>query len=468
MLRSSSYASRLLYHQYLEIDDVKYDPKASGAATRHPSSPIPRQPYFQWDLPTTCKLMFPAFNFISQKLAENGLQITLLVSDQAPFVIPVWPLSRKSQVTLVKIVRRACSRFKISPSWMTALASLECKKDLPQVFEIYRPDSYLVQRSLLQHEMVFSAEGFTLLSMDHIYTLKQLLCTLTKEVWVSYSRDLCLTSCAHLLRRINTIHNGTRFTKGYIARVYLEVPFQESVFDEVMAEYEATFCTANIRDISAELDFMSFYDLDNLKLAQGEELVSPIVELPDTGINELVSPLTAMNMSRMFPWNVTPSETERFSNITVTYPTVEKPSSTPTIAQEAAVWHRSTPTSPASSDESWGPDAPPSPLKIAKRASTQTLALGATETTAEPSAPSAPSALSAPSESVKVEDSIEEGDRGSRPLSFQALEEQETQRPLFEETSRMIIEAWNKGVQDVICSRCYEAIEEPRRYVLSC
>ena len=405
--------------------------------------------------------MIPAFNFISQKLAESGLQITLLISEQAPFVIPVWPMSRKSQWTLTKIVRKARSKFKCGPSWMNTVAALE-KTDLPRVFDLYRPDSYIVRRSLLQQEIVFAADGFTLLSMDHIFTLKQFLCGLSKKDSISYARDLCLSSCVSLLRRIQTIHDGTPFTKGYMERVYLEVPFQEAIFDQVVEEYEKTFCTANIRDIASGLDFLGFYDHEIKRSAEMTEMVSPAVELPDTAIpHEIVSPVSGENLNHFPPWLHAPvPESERLSNITVNLPWVQKPSASPVSAQEAQIWHRSESTTPTSREESWGPYAPPSPLRIAKRDTTQLVAQEAFEVrSVEPSCQTS-GAVQVDSTEQSSQYSEQANSNDMNRLSFRGLKELEAEMYQAEqqETTRLIVEAWSKGVEKGVCARCFDVI----------
>ena len=401
--------------------------------------------------------MRPALDFISERLVKNGLQIALLVSDQAPFVIPVWELPRKTQIILTRIVRKACSKFQISPSWMTALASLDGKKDLPRIFDQCKPDDYIIRRSLLQREIVYTAEGLMLLSVDHIYTLKQLLCTLAKPDWVAWSREICLSSCVHLLRRINAIHDGTPFTKGYIARVYSDIPFVGKIYDEVKGEYDATFCTANIRDVVSEADFGTSYYTDfeaPTAIERTNAIVKSVVELQDTAIKEIVSPMTGADARNVFPWNfeTRTATPESVSHVSVSYPTISQPTSSPQPAQEAELWHRSLLTSPAS-EASWGPDAPPSPLKVVKR----------------PISP-LPQKLSMPSPETNNEDasihSEGEEERQSRRLSLEALEQQEEEvrRKDMAEKSRMIVEAWCKGVQEVVCARCFDAIAEPERY----
>lgn len=73
----------------------------------------------------------------------------------------------------------------------------------------------LIHRSLTQNEVIFSSEGLTLLSLDHVYTFKCHLHT--------YSRTLTpsdLTAAVDELRRLVLAQNGRRITKGYLMRSY--------------------------------------------------------------------------------------------------------------------------------------------------------------------------------------------------------------------------------------------------------
>lgn len=73
----------------------------------------------------------------------------------------------------------------------------------------------LIHRSLTQNEVIFSSEGLTLLSLDHVYTFKCHLHT--------YSRTLTpsdLTAAVDELRRLVLAQNGRRITKGYLMRAY--------------------------------------------------------------------------------------------------------------------------------------------------------------------------------------------------------------------------------------------------------
>ena len=307
----------------------------SQDTSAHPPEIPPAPPSFQWDLRTTCKPLLPAFQYISHKLHQRELSVALIISEHEPYVIPVWPLPRKSQLLLAKIVRKACKKFGLQPSWLTAVASL-ANKCLPKIFEVYKPDSYIVRRSILQNEIIFSDEGLTLLSMDNIYTFKQLLCTLSKPDWVANSRDVCLSSCVHLLRRINEVYTDPKMSKGYLARVYKEVEFMEEAFDEVTAAISTNYCTASIRDVTAlEPDYTALmgmaldWDSDD----DGRDAA----ELPDTSTtldhsypsDQTISPIETVDLSMLDSWETeAPPPTDIISPLEkIRYPSVRRPTS---------------------------------------------------------------------------------------------------------------------------------------------
>ena len=307
----------------------------SQETSAHPPLLSPAPPSFQWDLRTTCKPMLPAFQYISHKLHQRELSVALIISEHEPYVIPVWPLPRKSQLLLAKIVRKACKKFVLQPSWLTAVASV-ASKSLPKVFEAYKPDSYIVRRSILQNEIIFSDEGLTLLSMDNIYTFKQLLCTLSKPDWVANSRDVCLSSCVHLLRRINEVYTDPKLTKGYLARVYKELEFMEEAFEEVTAAISTNYCTASIRDVTAlEPDYTALMGmtLDWESDDDGREAA----ELPDTSTthdhsypsDQTISPIETVDLSMLDSWETeAPPPTDIISPLDkIRYPSVRRPTS---------------------------------------------------------------------------------------------------------------------------------------------
>lgn len=321
---------------FLHKDRTSYfDSDATESVTSQENTAFPpKLPSFHWDLRTTCKPMLPAFQYISHKLHQRQLSVALIISDHEPYVIPVWPLPRRSQLILAKIVRKACKKFAQEPSWLTAVASVS-NKCLPKVFETYQPDSYIVRRSIVQNDIIFSDEGLTLLCMDNIYTFKQMLCTLSKPDWVANSRDVCLSSCVHLLQRINEVYTDPKLSRGYLARVYKEVEFKQEAFEEVTSTFSTNYCTASIRDVTMlEPDFTALADqaLDWESDDDGGAAELPDTStIPDHSINSdhIISPVATVDLSTLDSWETEaspPTDTggppER-----VKYPPVQRPSS---------------------------------------------------------------------------------------------------------------------------------------------
>lgn len=321
---------------FLHKDRTSYfDTDATESVTSQETTALPPLlPSFHWDLQTTCKPMLPAFQYISHKLYQRELSVALIISDHEPHVIPVWPLPRRSQLIFAKIIRKACRKFSLEPSWLTAVASVS-NKCLPKVFEAYQPDSYIVRRSIVQNDIIFSDEGLTLLSMDNIYTFKQLLCTLSKPDWVANSRDVCLSSCVHLLQRINEVYTDPKLSRGYLARVYKEVEFRQEAFEEVTTAFSTNYCTASIRDVTMlEPDYTALTDM---ALDWESDDDGDAAELPDTSTardhssdsDQIISPIATVDLSTLDSWETdTPPPADMISPLErVRYPTIQRPSS---------------------------------------------------------------------------------------------------------------------------------------------
>jgi len=94
----------------------------------------------------------------------------------------------------------------------------------------------LIRRSLEQNEVLFSSEGLTLLSLDHVYTFK---CTLH-----AYSRTLSpfdYTLSVDELRRLVLAQRGRRITKGYLMRAYEWLGISLSALMDVNQGYKTAY-----------------------------------------------------------------------------------------------------------------------------------------------------------------------------------------------------------------------------------
>jgi hypothetical protein len=94
----------------------------------------------------------------------------------------------------------------------------------------------LIARSLAQNETIFSSNGLSLLSLDHIYTFKCHLHT--------YSRTLSpldLITAIDELRRLVLAQNGKRITKSYLMRAYEWLGVSMSALVEVNEGYKTAY-----------------------------------------------------------------------------------------------------------------------------------------------------------------------------------------------------------------------------------
>ena len=406
----------------------------------------PTLPSFHWDLQKTCKPMLPAFQYISHKLYQRELSVALIISDHEPYLIPVWPLPRRSQLILAKIVRKACKKFALQPSWLTAVASVS-NKHLPKVFEAYQPSSYIVRRSIIQNDIIFRDEGLTLLSMDNIYTFKQLLCTLSKPEWVANSRDVCLSSCVHLLQRINEIYTDPKLSKSYLARVYKEVEFKQDAYEEVASAFSTNYCTASIRDVTTlEPDYTALTDIALGYDSDDDD--EGAAELPDTSTtpdhsnhsDHIISPIATVDLSTLDSWETEtppPDETSRPPE-RVKYPLIRRPSS----VRESLV----DPMAP------WAFPIPP-PLKPAKNRRTSERQ--------HAELPGAPA--SAPL--LHPERRVWEGDSPQSPVQ---PTEPWTSSEVMQSPLRWL-ESWSTNAPSLLCQNCHDTInfDRGRRFTLA-
>lgn len=253
-----------------------------------------------------------ASEYISRKLSQEDLSIALIISDQSPFVIPVWPLPRRSQLILARLVQKARKKFTTKTSWIMRL-SLLIEREPSETFYYFRPDSYVVRRSIIQHQVIFSGDGLTLLDIDYIYTFKQRLCTLAKSGWVSqHARQACLASCVQLFHRITCIYTGKPVSSGYIERVYQDIPFHADALDEVSHSYNTRYCTATIQDVAFQPDYSAMSAEDT---SINEDGTATISELPGNHFERaqhgwrqsrdyLVSPLVDTDRGTPRSWEI--------------------------------------------------------------------------------------------------------------------------------------------------------------------
>ena len=421
-------------------------------------APLVEPPLLNWDLQCTSLPLVPALRYIAAKLRLRGLSVALIISEHQPYIIPVWSLPRKSQVILLQIVRKAVKKFSVPSSWLTALAAAT-NKCLPRIFDAHQPNSYIVRRSLVQHEVVFSEEGFTVLTIDHIHTFKQLLCTLSNKNWVPRAREVCLSSCVHLLQRINEIYTDPKISRGYIARVYKEIDFCKEAYEEVISAYDSNYCTASIKDVTTlepDCTALSTIEPDVELGTQTEPRSTSVAELPDNTTphnrNEgLISPIDTIDSRILDDWR-DPRDDESLDTIspmTVKYATVHRQR------------HSEVPESPLDPDAPWMPAAPTSlnpqrvstlptpisesPCEESKAMFAKHLPLPPLETTECVTRDTLPQSRSDNTKSL--------GDPMS-PLGY----------------VRIWVESWSTAAPKVLCENCHDVAVQPilsRRFTMA-
>lgn len=213
---------------------------------------------------------FPCFQFISQRLAQCKLYVVLILSGNEPSLIPAWPISKGAQSKVVRIFRKACELFPTAPEWVTRIASMSAGRQALSQLEARPSDAYLIRRSLIQHEIIFSGEGLTLLNVDHIWTFKHHLVSLSETASLSRDYKSLMNSCVHLLRRINNTYKGIELSESYLIRAY-GIALEQSTLKEVCKAYHEAFGEPGVQGLSTEAE---------CEIPQLPELESPTARQP--------------------------------------------------------------------------------------------------------------------------------------------------------------------------------------------
>lgn len=186
---------------------------------------------------TIATSIMPALEYISSKLQQKLMHVTLLVGRGTPMpasdqmmVIPVTSLDEAESQLLQRTVAKAVRKFALGNSWTEALSRSQHER---------HAHGYLVQQSIRQNEVLFSREGLTLLGMDRIYTFKRRLCVLSRQAG-GMSQDEVqpyITSCVHLLHRTIADFQGRPFGKDFFHRVYEQLDVDDQLLTRVARAY---------------------------------------------------------------------------------------------------------------------------------------------------------------------------------------------------------------------------------------
>ncbi|KAL8992073.1 MAG: hypothetical protein Q9188_007663 [Gyalolechia gomerana] len=135
------------------------------------------------------------------------------------------------------------------PSWLALIASGSKNIHATALLEARPLHAHLIRRSLIQREIIFSGEGLTLLTIDHIYTFKKSLLTLSDTYEFDSDYRFLMASCTRLLRRINTTYTGVRLSKSYLERAY-GTDLRHSVLQKVHKAYLDSFGEPGVQDLA--------------------------------------------------------------------------------------------------------------------------------------------------------------------------------------------------------------------------
>lgn len=179
----------------------------------------------------------PVLEYISRKLQEKYFHITLIISRTASDItlIPASPLTAKARTVLSKLIPKATQRFPAGKSWLDALSQ--------EPLDACPHSSYLRRRSIIQNEVLFSSEGLTILNIDHVYTFKRHLPTISSPPTrtLPATPEDSIEASVHHLHRITSTYGGRPLTKAYILRAYDHLYVDEDVLRRVSAAYEGKY-----------------------------------------------------------------------------------------------------------------------------------------------------------------------------------------------------------------------------------
>ncbi|KAF3392510.1 hypothetical protein F1880_008694 [Penicillium rolfsii] len=213
-----------------------------GSPTRLLSNDMispPLSPDFNFDSEVVLPSILPALEYISSKLQQRTMHVTLLVGRGKPYptgqasdlmIIPITPLDGPSRRVLERAIAKGAKKFCLGPSWTEALSRSQHER---------HANEYLVQQSILQNEVIFSQEGLTLLNMDRIYIFKRRMCILSSRPF-SRSDQQSMTSCVQLLHRIIKDFQGRPFSKAFFHRVYEQLDVKDDLLAAVATAYKNT------------------------------------------------------------------------------------------------------------------------------------------------------------------------------------------------------------------------------------
>lgn len=196
-----------------------------------------------------------ALEYVSRKLQRKQMHLTFVVAGDKPLPIgqgckltayPTAPArsaldeATQTQRAFNAIARRAARKFGLSVDWIVCQGPGQSAQTRLGSWE------YTIRRSLVQNDVLFSAESLTLLNIDRIYTLKQQLHVLAKGAIDHIPENVYLDSCIWLLRQLMKETSGRPFSKGFFHCTYDHISISDDVLLRLAKEYYAKYKHAAI------------------------------------------------------------------------------------------------------------------------------------------------------------------------------------------------------------------------------
>ncbi|KAH8425497.1 uncharacterized protein LDX57_003248 [Aspergillus melleus] len=227
----------------LYVPNSPPSPSSSASSSTRTLTPDmispPLSPDFTFDSETLPASSLPALEYISRKLQQKMMHVTLLVGRGKPYptgapsdlmVIPISPLDPISLRIVHRTVAKGAAKFSLGASWTDALARAQYER---------HTNEYLIQQSIMQNEVVFSREGLTLLNVDRIYTFKRRLCMLSSRG--PHVEEEYVGSCVSLLHRTIQDFQGRPFSKAFFHRVYEQLDVRDELLMHIADVYRKSF-----------------------------------------------------------------------------------------------------------------------------------------------------------------------------------------------------------------------------------
>ncbi|KAI9760968.1 MAG: putative metallocarboxypeptidase ecm14 [Chaenotheca gracillima] len=212
----------MLQHVFRRISGSRKE-RASPPASPVPNSASPQMGALPSDLET-------ALHHVSRKVQSKSLHLTFIVigglhsSSRQPLeidIVPVETMDIKTHRFLEDVIRKAERRFPCL-----------CMVRLQTPSQLTLSPDYLIRRSLLQKQVLFSSEGLVLIEVDHLFTLK-----LQLHEYIRHGLSPARDTCVETLRRLMKMYDHKPLTMRYVLRAYNDLEATESDLRHINSAY---------------------------------------------------------------------------------------------------------------------------------------------------------------------------------------------------------------------------------------